>query len=543
MKQFYEVAIIGSGFGGAIPALRLARAQQAAGRPVSVCVLEKGKRYNLGEFPRDVAKPRDWFWRHEGEQGWKGLIDFRTFHNISVACGSGVGGTSLMYLDVQIEAFDSDFEEAAADGSRRWPGSVANWKAELAPYYRQMEQMLHPTPIPEPTLKTRALKAASASAGAAGQFRVLDLAVWWGRNGSEPGVLNADPYGWGGPPQYGCSNCGECFIGCNTHSKNTLDLNYLWFAERTGAEVYSQHKVLSIAPEDHGYRIAFKDLRWGLEGSLLARRVIVAGGCLGSTELLLRAKHGYRRYPPTLPRLSGMLGRYFSGNGDFGAVGFETRRLINPMEGPTITAGIRYGDRFLVEDGGFPDVLRANLKRVPGGLSSGRRLLRLLKNLAGRATGSELAEGVFNQLDLESVRDALPFLVMGADAADGEMSIDKEGRLQIDWRQARSMGLWRAIESALRTITEDPAGLDGNLMLNPAWSAQKSLATVHPLGGCPMGEDEAHGVVDTNGEVFHYPNLFVTDASIIPTAVGPNPSKTIGAMAERISQKIVERGV
>ena len=91
---------------------------------------------------------------------------------------------------------------------------------------------------------------------------------------------------------------------------------------------------------------------------------------------------------------------------------------------------------------------------------------------------------------------------------------------------------------------ETPApGLDGNLMLNPTWSARKQLITVHPLGGCPMGDDEAHGVVDTNGEVFHYPNLFVTDASIIPTAVGPNPSKTIGAMAERISQGIVERGV
>jgi hypothetical protein len=232
-----------------------------------------------------------------------------------------------------------------------------------------------------------------------------------------------------------------------------------------------------------------------------------------------------------------------------GAVGFETRRMINPMDGPTITAVIDYGDRlkkrgFLIEDGGFPDVLRANLKRVPGGLATGRRLLRLLKNVFGKVTQNELAEGVFNQLDLESVRDALPYLAMGSDAADGDMTIDEEGRLQIEWHHDGSMPLWREIESALRTITEAPSpGLDGNLMLNPNWSAQKQLVTVHPLGGCPMGDDEGHGVFNPNGEVFNYPNLFVTDASIIPTAVGPNPSKTIGAMAERIPCKIIERGL
>jgi cholesterol oxidase len=413
-----------------------------------------------------------------------------------------------------------------------------------------MEQMLHPTPMPEPALKTRALKAAAAGVGDAARFRLLDLAIYWGRNGSEPGVRNPDPYGWGGPPQYGCANCGECFIGCNTHSKNTLDLNYLWFAERTGAEVYSQHKVLSLQPQGDGYRIGFRDLRWGFEGTVLAHTVIVAGGCLGSTELLLRAKHGYRRdgksWPATLPRISDMLGKYFSGNGDFGAVGFETRRLMQPMDGPTITATVEYPDKldgrgFIVEDGGFPDILRANLQRVPGGLSSGRRLLRTLKNLVGLATGSELAEGIFNQLDFEAVRDALPYLCMGSDAADGDMKIDAEGRLQIDWHHARSMPLWREIESTLRKLTESPEGLGGNLMLNPTWSAQKQLVTVHPLGGCPMGDDENHGVVDVHGEVFHYPNLFVTDGSIIPTAVGPNPSKTIGAMAERISGGIAAR--
>ncbi|HWB95199.1 MAG TPA: GMC oxidoreductase, partial [Bryobacteraceae bacterium] len=414
-------------------------------------------------------------------------------------------------------------------------------------------EMLHPTPMPEPNLKARALQAGAAAIGDGARFHMLDLAIYWGQNGSQPGVLHPDPYGWGGPPQFACSNCGECFIGCNTHSKNTLDLNYVWFAERAGAEVYSQHKVLSITPEDGAYRIAFRDLRWGFEGSVLASKVIVAGGCLGTTELLLRQKYGYRRkgvtFPPTLPLLSDMLGRYFSGNGDFGAVAFETRRLINPMDGPTITSTVEYADKlnnrgFIVEDGGFPDLLRAGLKTLPGGLASGRSLLDALRNLLSLSGRRQFAQGIFDQLDLETTRDAMPYLVMGADAADGEMSIDAEGRLQIDWRNDRSMSLWREMEGTLRAITQTPPpGLDGNLMLNPTWSAEKQLITVHPLGGCPIGEDPQHGVVGPDGEVFHYPNLFITDASIIPTAVGRNPSKTIGAMAERISQKIIERGL
>jgi cholesterol oxidase len=103
------------------------------------------------------------------------------------------------------------------------------------------------------------------------------------------------------------------------------------------------------------------------------------------------------------------------------------------------------------------------------------------------------------------------------------------------------MELFREIERTLREITESfEPGLNGNLLLNPTWSAQKSLITVHPLGGCPMGDDESPGVVSTSGEVFNYPNLYVADGSIVPSAVGPNPSKTIGALAERIAEKLIE---
>ena len=224
MKRYYDVVIVGSGFGGSISACRLARAVKPDGTPVSVCVLERGKRYNRGEFPRDLAHTKDWWWQNNGRGGWKGLLEFRAFNNASILCASGVGGTSLVYLDVQIEAFPSTFEASDAAG-RRWPTLEAGrkWKEELQPYYRMVDQALRPTPIPDPTSKTRALKAAAEAIGEGHRFRLLDLAIYWG----DRGVLAADPYGDGGPPQAGCRYCGECYIGCNTHSKNTMDLTYL----------------------------------------------------------------------------------------------------------------------------------------------------------------------------------------------------------------------------------------------------------------------------------------------------------------------------
>ena len=278
----------------------------------------------------------------------------------------------------------------------------------------------------------------------------------------------------------------------------------------------------------------------------------MAAGVLGSTELLLRCKgygSGRDKVPATLPKLSPMLGHSFSGNGDFGAIGFKVNRITNPMDGPTITAMLDYRDHlnghgFIAEDGDIPDVLRAHLRRLPGGLAFGRRLVRFLRDLFGGVGNRSLVEGVFQYVDFDTVRDALPYLVMGIDVANGIMSLDDRGDLQIDWPLAESLPLFREMEKTLRAITELPGpGLSGNLLLNPTWSVQKQLITVHPLGGCPMGDDSSQGVVNPEGAVFNYPNLYIADGWIVPSALGPNPSKTIGALAERIADHIIQKGL
>lgn len=545
LKAAYDVVIIGSGFGGSISACRLSQAQQAAGRPVSVCVLERGKRYHRGEFPRDLAKVKDWWWRNEGRDGWKGLIEFRNFDGISVMVGSGVGGTTLIYLDVQIDAHDSVFL------GPHWPRSV-DWPAEMPRYYRKIHEMLHPTPMPQPVLKTWALKAGAEGAGVGDHFFLPDIAIYWGRNGSQPGVLDPDPYGRGGPPQIACQNCGECFIGCNTHSKNTMDLTYLWLAERAGAEVFSQHQVSKIEPQPDGtYVIHYDDLRGNVSGQVRARTVIVSAGVMGSTELLLRSKFGYRRgkakVAPTLPALSDRLGQYFSGNGDFGGIAFKTKRVTESMVGPTITGAVDCRDKlggrgFVIEDGGIPDFLRGNLRELPGGMTEGRTVIGYLRDLFRTAGSRSAAATIFNFLDFDAVRDMLLYLVMGIDEADGVMSIDEAGSLQIHWPYEPSLRYFREIEKTLREMTASTE-LDGSLMLNPTWTTDKHLISLHPLGGCPMSDDVTKGVVNPQGAVFNYPGLYVLDGSIIPSSLGPNPSKTIGAVTERAMEHIVRENL
>ena len=193
MKPAYDFVIIGSGFGGSVSAYRLATEQRRLGKPVSVCVIERGKRYNRSQFPRDIGRSKDFLFREDGRKGWQGLIDFRYGDYISVMCAAGVGGTSLVYLDVQVDAFDSTFDIVGPEGRKRWPESV-NWHAEMPEYYGRMFRMMRPSPIPSPLLKTLALREAACGAGIPERFKLVDLAIFWGKTGGEQGMLFEDPY-------------------------------------------------------------------------------------------------------------------------------------------------------------------------------------------------------------------------------------------------------------------------------------------------------------------------------------------------------------
>jgi cholesterol oxidase len=509
MQGVYDAVVIGSGFGGAITACRLAQ----AGR--SVCMLERGRRWGRTDFPRTIGQLRRAFWNEED----RGFLDYRSFQHIDVIQASGVGGGSLVYFNVQIEASEQVFQHG-------WPTPIT--RQTLTPYYALVQGMLDAVPLAPPQgrkLPPRTETLLDAAKGIGRQAELLKIAVYTG-----PDRIN--PHG--GVPQSACVYCGNCGIGCHVHAKNTLDLNYIPLAEHHGAQVFELHQVEKIEPAEGGYRVTYRNLRGGETGTVVGRRVVVAAGTLGSTELLLRCREVYS----TLPRLSSMLGHRFSGNGDFILAGtHHIRRDVNPSEGPSITAGMDFSTdehRIFIEDLGFPEPLLWYLEGALPPLARLTSSFEFLKMYVLRSLGlappgplggmaAELLQGgITTQL--------LPYLGIGTDAADGQIRL-QHGQLDVAWRVRRSRAMFRQMERAMRALSR---GIGGEYRTSLLWIWPfRKLLTAHPLGGCPMGDDPQASVVKHTGEVWGYDGLYVVDGSTIPTALGVNPSMTIGALAER----------
>jgi cholesterol oxidase len=329
-----------------------------------------------------------------------------------------------------------------------------------------------------------------------------------------------------------CVHCGNCVIGCQVKAKNTLDLNYIPRAEKHGAEVRPLHLVRYIEPENSGYRVYFDRIVDGklIPGSESAKRVIIAAGSIGSTELLLRCRDQYK----SLPKLSGFLGRNWSSNGDFLTPAAYDNRQISPTQGVAISCAIDFlnedenAPRFFIEDGSAPNVLRNFLQsKDPGKIPIAREALKALIELIGPA---------------DPFDNVMPWFAQGIDAADGRLYLGRpwyafwrKKQLRMDWDIERSKPVITAILNMHKLLSSATGGKPQEPFF---WKAFKKLVTPHPLGGCNMGVDAAGGVVDHRGEVFGYPNLFVADGAIIPEAIGLNPSRTIAALAERIAKLI-----
>jgi cholesterol oxidase len=517
----FDAIVVGSGFGGAAVSARLAEAGYR------VLVLERGRRWEVRDYPRQPADP--WIWDQDHPELLNGWFDLRIYPNMAVVQGAGVGGGSLVYANISVNAKAGSFD-------RGWPPEIT--AAELAPYYDRVGAMLNVQKVPAEQWpeRTRLLKEAAEKKGWGDRFERLDLAVTfdpqWRYSTPDPhNVSHSKTFTNAQGVQQGtCVHLGNCDIGCDVKAKNTLDLNYLPLAERHGAEIRPLHLVRHVAPDAAagGYRVSFDRISGNslAAGSATARVVVLGAGSLGSTELLLRS----RDVAKTLPNVSPFLGRNWSSNGDFLTPALHPLRIpaVNPSRGPTITAAIDFlngdgqGNEFFIEDGGFPDLARDLLERLAnsGGADAAERAL------------SESAR-MLTRLSLLS--QVMPWFAQGRDAANGVLSL-KNGRLFLEWDVQHSE---RTIEAIVRTH-EQLARATGGVPLVPlTWTFGRDLITPHPLGGANMGRTAAEGVVDHRGEVFGYRNLFVADGAIVPEAIGLNPSKTIAALAERVAALIV----
>ena len=517
MADTYDVVVVGSGFGGGIAACRLAEAGHR------VCVLERGRRFGREDFIDDPDDAPRLLWHEKANPG--GLFDVRLLRDVSVITAAGVGGGSLVYANVQLPAPADVFE-------RGWPEAIT--RAELDPWYALTEEALDPRVTPaEPALpKVRAFAAVGRRAGR--EAEALPIAVHFGEARAHP---------FSGVAQEGCDNLGRCDIGCPLHAKNTIDITYLARAESLGAEVRPLHLATRIdPPRERGgrWRVGFRALD-GDDGSVEGARVVLAAGTLGSTRLLLQNR---RR----LPGLSPALGSRFSGNGDALAIAFDPAaadaRGARHGFGPVMTSRLDYDEEraLMAADGGLPPGFEALLDVARGVdvIRGWRRWLLQLRNAFVKAGWSDQAMRPRDLALRQSPdnRDALIYLLIGRDAADGQMRLTPLfNRFEIRWSKAGSAALFTELE---RTARELAKAAEAKPFYALEGGPLSTFTTVHPLGGCPMADDPARGVVDDAGRVYGHPGLYVLDGSIVPTALGVNPSKTIAALAERGAARLVD---
>jgi cholesterol oxidase len=517
-NRSYDVVVVGSGFGGGIAACRLAEAGQL------VCVLERGRRFGRDDFADHPRQAPEMLWHEKANPN--GLFDVRLMRDVSVITAAGVGGGSLVYANVQLRAPREVFEKG-------WPAAIT--RDELDPWYTRTEDALQPrTTPPAPSLpKVGAFAAAGRRVGR--KSELLPIAVHFGDPREHP---------FSGVPQEGCQNLGLCDLGCPVHAKNTVDITYVARAEAHGAEVRPLHLVTGIEPPSRSterWRIAFRDLESGRSGTVEAPTVVLAAGTLGSPRLLLTNR---RR----LPELSPALGTRFSGNGDALGIAFDPSapdvRGARNDYGPVMTSRLDYSAErgLMVADGGLPQNFDVLLDVARGvNVIRGRRrwLLRLRDALVHLGWSDQpMHPRELHLAERRADTDSLVFLMIGRDAADGRMRLTPLfRRFDIRWSKAGSAQLFADLE---RTAKELAAGAEATPFYALEGGPLSKFTTVHPLGGCPMADDPARGVVDDAGRAYGYQGLHVLDGSIVPTALGVNPSKTIAALAERGAARLVE---
>jgi cholesterol oxidase len=302
----YDWVVIGSGFGGSVSALRLSQ------KGYRVAVLEAGRRFADAEFARSTWNLRRFLWAPV--IGLRGVMRMYFFKDVVILAGAGVGGGSLVYANTLYQP-GSEFFQAP-----EWRG-LADWERTLAPYYAEAKRMLGAAPVPFRTDADDLLKLVGEQMGVGDSYRRPEVSVYFEADDPDRAPASAvDPYfGGEGPTRTPCNRCGSCMIGCRVGAKNTLVKNYLWFAERGGAEVQAERTVKEIRPlgaqdGSDGYSItSVRSGAWARKRreTITARGLVVAGGAMGTNLLLARAKH-----TGALPRLSDRVGQQVRTNSE-----------------------------------------------------------------------------------------------------------------------------------------------------------------------------------------------------------------------------------
>ena len=517
-KEFdYDVIVIGSGFGGSVAALR------ATEKGYKVAVLEAGKRWPDEEIPHTSWDLRKFLWQPELEMFGMQRLEF--LDDVLVLCGAGVGGGSHVYgntLYVPPKQFFDAPEWAA----------ITDWADELAPYIDQARRMLGVVRVPYmDTQVDRLMREVARDMGKGDSYNRAPVGVYFGT----PGIEADDPYfGGEGPRRTGCINCGNCMIGCGRNAKNKLTVNYLYLAEKHGAEIHELHVVHEVKPlPEGGYEVRARHP--GPIGLLerrhayTAAQVIVSAHAYGSAKLLHRMKH-----EGTLAGLSEQLGQRARTNSEqliaiqrpYGAWKADPDELHITPGSVSITSGV------------WPDP-ETSIEPVYYGVGSDVMALLMTYHQQGtqeHPTRNWMHEFIHHPakvLGIDDVRHWSERMTVLLCMQTSDTAIElywKDGML----RSRHSGG---TPPSTHIPVVEDFATRLAQKMHGgqaALWSeVVNRTASAHFIGGMPIAERADTGVVDPYQRAFGQPGLHVMDGSVMPANPGVNPSLMITALTER----------
>lgn len=519
MSDEYDFVIIGSGFGGAVSALRLSE------KGYNVLVIEKGKWFrNPDDFPKTTWNLPKFFWLPA--LGFKGIFKMTFFRHVVALSGVGVGGGSLVYANTL------PIPKSPFFNSGHWKG-LDNWEQVLQPYYTLAKKMLGAERHPYMSRSDKVMQQLSTETPGSA-FEKTDVAVYFGKTG----ITVPDPYFDGnGPNRTGCNLCGGCMTGCRYSAKNTLDKNYLYLAQTNGVEIIAEKTVINVIPiGDHGengYEITYKNtFGWiGKQTKVKAKGIIFAGGVTGTIPLLLKLKNR------SLPKLSSCIGQGIRTNSEslIGVTTFDKNAVFS--EGIAIGSIVHIDENRHIEPVKYASgsgFFRLLMAPMVSGSSFGVRLFRMVKDFVVHPLDNiktyfvdDWSKRTHILLYMESIDSTLKFVRSWFGVV----------RSKLETGQSPTAFNPKAQELAKKTEKI----INGKAMVMNTESLFGIPTTAHILGGACMGADETTGVIDKNNKVFNYTNMYICDGSMISANPGVNPSLSITAITEYAMSKIPKK--
>ncbi|MCP3935361.1 MAG: GMC family oxidoreductase [Actinomycetia bacterium] len=510
-----DVVVIGSGFGGAVSALRLAE------KGWSVIVCEAGKRFGSDDFAETSWDTRRFLWAPK--LGCHGIQRINLLSDVMVLSGAGVGGGSLVYANTLYEPLPQFY----SDG--QW-AHIADWRLELAPHYDTAKRMLGVVENPHDSPADLVMMRVADEMGVRDTYRRTPVGVFFGEG---PGTPSKDPFfGGGGPDRAGCKECGACMTGCRHRAKNTLDVNYLHLAESLGVEIRASTEVVDV--ERQGERWVVRTTRPGLRkrsaSTISARHVVFAAGALGTQRLLFDLVDRGR-----LPNASERLGELTRTNSeaivsatapsnsthDFTS-GVAITSSFHPDE-ETHVEPVRYGK-------GSNSMALLTTTLVDGG-GSVPRPVRFLSQIVRHPI--QFARSL-------SVRrwSERSMIILVMQSHDNSLrTFPKKGLLTRRTRLASTQGHGKPNPTWIPAANETARRAAKNIGGQPGGGWNEAVldipATAHLIGGCPIGDSSETGVIDPYHRLYGAEGIHVVDGAAVSANLGVNPSLTIAAQAER----------